>query len=129
MLFVTLSLWKRPEFVAAVVDPSAYLGGLSRRKILALVLGIHEQVGMSAEGHLHQPATQLWHNREAHPIIRDLLRLPPFEGRGLHAAGRVGDGRGPSRTQRYKAAGARHKDGNSQTESYSDVPVRELPSQ
>src|SRR5208337_54790 len=126
MLFVAPSFWKRPEFVAAVVDPAADPGSLSRRKILALVLGIHEQVGMSAESHLHEPATQLRHNREAHPVIRNLLGLPLFEGRGLHPARRLGGGQRPSRTERCKAAGARHKECNSQTESSGDVPVRQL---
>src|SRR5882762_5422629 len=55
-LSLAMAFGKWPKLVAAVVEPFAFFAALGGRKILAIVLRIHEQVVMSAEFNLQVPA-------------------------------------------------------------------------
>src|SRR5258708_17155499 len=95
-LSLARALGKRPKLVAAVVEPFAFLTALGWRKIHALVLGIHEQVAMSAEFNLHEPAAKLRHYRKPYPVINQLLAFPPGEGCRLRTTRCMGCRRCPT---------------------------------
>src|SRR5277367_2284820 len=84
VLLVIIAFRQRPDLVAAIVDPAACR--LSRRNVLALVSRIHEQVRMSVESDLHQPAAQLRNERQTDPVVRDLLAMPSIEFHGPNGA-------------------------------------------
>src|SRR6185437_475638 len=66
VLFVVVAFRQEPDFVAAVIKP--LLG--SWRQILACILRIHEQEGMTGELNLHQAPAVLRYGRELDPLIR-----------------------------------------------------------
>ena len=82
MLFVVVSFGQKPELVAAIVEPLAR----ARRQILARKLGIHEEIGMSGETHLHEAPAILRHHDQLHPSIGELLRVPALVIHGFDAA-------------------------------------------
>ena len=77
VLLVIIALRQRPDFVTAIVNPTA--GRFCRRDIFAFVHRVHEQVRVTTETNLNQPAAQLRNKCQLHPIICDLLRLPTLE--------------------------------------------------
>src|SRR5579883_2745887 len=77
MPLIVLPLWHGPDFVASIVNPASR--GFGRRDVLALVLGIHEKIGMFVENHLHKAAAELRHKCKLQPIIGHLLRSPAVE--------------------------------------------------
>src|SRR5512146_1550902 len=66
VLFVVVAFRQEPDFVAPVIKP--LLG--SWRQILACILRIHKQEGMTGELNLHQAPAVLRHGRELDPLIR-----------------------------------------------------------
>src|SRR6267378_5604225 len=114
-LSLAMAFGKRPKLVAAVVEPFAFFAALGGRKILALVLRIHEQVVMSAEFNLHEPAAKLRHYRKPYPVINQLFAFPPFEGCRLHPARRMGRRRCPASARECKAGACQGQDPHSQT--------------
>ena len=114
-LSLFMALGKRPKLVAAVVEPLALLAALRWRKILALVLRIHEQVAMSAEFNLHEPAAKLRHYRKPYPVINQLLASPPFEGCRLHTTRGMGHRRCPTSARECKTGACQGQDSDSKT--------------
>src|ERR1700730_8805348 len=114
-LSLAMALWKRPKLVAAVIEPFAFLAALRWRKILALVLRIHEQVAMSAEFNLHEPAAKLRHYRKPHPVIHQLLASPPFKGGSLHTTRGMGRRRCPTSARDCKTGAGQGQDSDSKT--------------
>ncbi len=82
MLFVVVALGKKPNFVAAIVEPLARTG----RQVLTRELGINEQVRMSGEGHLDQTPAVLRQHDELQPAVGKLLRVPTLVIHGLYLA-------------------------------------------
>ena len=86
MLFVVISFRQEPQLVAAIVEPFA----VTRRQILSRIFRVDEEIRMSGKSYLHQSPAVLRHNRQLHPVIGDLLRLPAPVIRGFNAARRTG---------------------------------------
>src|SRR2546422_3864932 len=59
------------------LEPSFLRGRLVWRKVLSLELLVHPEIVVPAECHLHQPAAELWNDRQRDPAIRDLYAFPP----------------------------------------------------
>src|SRR3984893_13610659 len=114
-LSLAMAFGKRPKLVAAVVEPFAFFAVLGWRKLLALVLGIHEQVAMSAEFNLHEPAAKLRHHRKPYPVINQLFAFPPFEGCKLSTTRRMGRRRCQTWYGECKAGACQDQDSDSQT--------------
>src|SRR5882762_8197377 len=114
-LSLAMAFGKWPKLVAAVVEPFAFFAALGGRKILALVLRIHEQVAMSAEFNLHQPAAKLRHYRKPYPVINQLFAFPPFEGCRLHTTRRMGCRPCPTPARECKADARQGQDSHSRT--------------
>src|ERR1700677_3771141 len=84
VLLVIIPLRQGPDFVTAIVNPAAC--GFRGRDIFSFVDRVDEQIGMSVETDLDEPATQLRNEGQLHPVIRNLLCLPTFIDRGVNLA-------------------------------------------
>jgi len=86
VLLIVVSFWQQPELVAAVVEPSGWVG----RQVFSFVLRIHEKERVSRENHLHEPSAILRHDFQLYPAVGKLLGAPTLVIRGLDAARRSG---------------------------------------
>src|SRR5215469_8732241 len=87
MTFIVATFRHRPYLVSTIVYPAP--GGFHGRNVFAPVRRINEQEVVPVEAHLHQTATELRDDDQPCPLVRDFVSIPPVEGHGPDAAGRM----------------------------------------